>query len=145
MLPTQLPQIKQPLIAIVDDDGSVCRAIKRLVRGLGMSAETYVNGAEFLDLLEALPSFQPDCVVLDVHMPGMDGIEVQASLRRARRAIPVIFMTAHDDVVVRTQALASGAVALLSKPFGDDLFIRTLNAALSGSDGKTGTQTTGTL
>jgi FixJ family two-component response regulator len=95
-----------------------------------MSAETYVDSAEFLGLIETLPSFQPDCVVLDVHMPGMSGIEVQARLRRARGAIPVIFMTAHEDLLLRAEALASGAVAFLSKPFSDDLFIRTLHVAL---------------
>lgn len=114
----------------MDDDESVCRAIKRLVRSLGMTAETYVCSAEFVDLIEALPSFQPDCVVLDVQMPGMSGIEVQASVRRARGTIPVIFVTAHDDGVVRARALAAGAVAFLRKPFNDVLFIRTLNAAL---------------
>jgi FixJ family two-component response regulator len=125
-----LPNKKQPLIAIVDDDASVCRALKRLVRSLGMTAETYSSGSEFVDLVEALPSFRPDCVVLDVQMPGMSGIEVQASLRRARGIIPIILITAHDDRVVRAQALAAGATAFLRKPFNDSLFIRTLDAAL---------------
>jgi FixJ family two-component response regulator len=125
-----LPNVKQPLIAIVEDDESVCRAIKRLIRSLGMNAETYVSGAEFVELIDALPSFQPDCVMLDVQMPGMSGIEVQASVRRARGAIPVIFITAHDDRVVQARALAAGAVAFLLKPFDDALFIRTLNVAL---------------
>jgi FixJ family two-component response regulator len=130
LLRTPLPNIKQPLIAIVDDDESVCRALKRLIRSLGMTAETYVSSSEFVDLIEALPSFQPDCVVLDVQMPGMSGIEVQASIRKARGAIPVIFITAHDDRIVREQALAAGAVAFLRKPFNDALLIRTLAAAL---------------
>jgi len=125
-----LPNLKQPLIAIVEDDESVCRAIKRLIRSLGMNAETYVSSAEFVELIHALPSFQPDCVMLDMQMPGMSGIEVQASVRRARGAIPIIFITAHDDRVVRARALAAGAVAFLLKPFDDALFIRTLNAAL---------------
>jgi FixJ family two-component response regulator len=125
-----VPNIKQPLIAIVDDDESVCRALKRLVRSLGMTAETYVSSTEFVDLIEALPSFKPDCVVLDVQMPGMSGIEVQACIRRARGAIPVIFITAHDDRAVRVQALATGAVAFLRKPFDDALLIRTLGVAL---------------
>jgi FixJ family two-component response regulator len=95
-----------------------------------MAAETYVNSAEFVDLIEALPSFQPDCVVLDVQMPGMSGIDVQANIRRVRGAIPIIFITAHEDRLARTQALAAGAVAFLRKPFNDALFIRTLDAAL---------------
>jgi len=128
-----VPNTKQPLIAIVDDDEFVCRALKRLIRSMGMTAETYGSSTEFVDLIEALPSFQPDCVVLDVQMPGMTGIEVQASLRRVRGAIPVIFITAHDDRVVRMQALAGGAVAFLRKPFDDVLLIRTLDAALGRS------------
>jgi FixJ family two-component response regulator len=119
-----------PLIAIVDDDESVCRALKRLFRSLGMTAETYSSSVEFVDLVEALPSFQPDCVVLDIQMPGMNGIEVQTRIRSARGAIPVIFITAHDDGVVRAQALAGGAVAFLRKPFTDALLIRTMDAAL---------------
>jgi len=125
---------KQPLIAIVDDDESVCRAINRLVRSLGMTAETYVNSVEFVDLIEALPSFRPDCVVLDVQMAGLSGIEVQTRIRRTRGPIPVIFITAHDDRVGRERALSGGAVAFLRKPFTDVLFIRTLNAALGRAE-----------
>jgi len=133
-LPTPVPNTKQPLIAIVDDDEFVCRALRRLIRSLGMTAETYRTGTEFVDLIEALPSYQPDCVVLDVQMPGMNGIEVQTSIRRARGAIPVILITAHEDRAVREQALKNGAVAFLRKPFNDALLIRTLDAAL-GRDG----------
>src|SRR5882757_2484868 len=114
-----VPNIKQSLIAVVDDDESVCRALKRLIRSMGMIAETYGSSTEFVDLIEALPSFQPDCVVLDVQMPGMNGIEVLACLRRARGGIPIIFITAHDDHAVRAQAVAGGAVAFLRKPFND--------------------------
>jgi FixJ family two-component response regulator len=134
-LPTPLPNLKPTIIAIVDDDEFVCRALKRLVRSLGMTAETYVNGAEFMELIADTPWFRPDCVVLDAQMPGMSGLEVQAGiLRLARGAIPIIFITAHDDRVIRAQALAAGAVAFLRKPFDDALFIRTLDAAL-GRDG----------
>ena len=118
------------LIAIVDDDESVCRALKRLVRSLGMTAETYSSSAEFVDLVEALPSFEPDCVVLDMQMPGLSGVEVQTHIRRTRGAIPIIFITAHDDRVARERALSGGAVAYLRKPFTDALLIRTLDAAL---------------
>jgi len=133
-LHTLVTNTKQPLIAIVDDDESVCRAIKRLVRSLGMTAETYVNSLEFVDLIEALPSFQPDCVVLDVQMASLSGIEVQTRIRSARGPIPVIFITAHDDRVARERALSGGAVAFLRKPFTDVLLIRTLNAALGRAE-----------
>lgn len=114
----------------MDDDESVCRALKRLVRSLGLAAETFVSSADFLELIEALPSFRPDCVVLDVQMPNIGGIEVQASIRRTRGALPVIFISAHDDHLIRDQALAAGAIAFLRKPFSDALLIRTLDAAL---------------
>ena len=119
-----------PLIAIVDDDVSVRRALKRLVRSLGMNAEIFASGQEFLDCIEALPSFHAHCAILDVQMPGMNGLEVQRRLVRGGNPIPVIFITAHDEVGVRERALASGAVAFLRKPFDDELLIKTLRAAL---------------
>ena len=120
----------KPLIAIVDDDESVRRAIKRLVRSLGMAAETFSSGKDFIELTEAMPSFQPDCVVLDVQMPGLNGLEVQDHLVQRRSPLPVIFITAHDEAGVRERAMASGAVAFLRKPFNDELFIKTLRAAM---------------
>ncbi len=120
----------KPLIAIVDDDESVCRAMRRLVRSLGMEADTFTSGQEFIDLVEAMPSFQPDCVVLDVQMPGMNGLEVQERLAKIHSPFPVIFITAHDEVGPRERAIEAGAIAFLRKPFNDELFIRTLHAAL---------------
>ena len=120
----------KPLIAIVDDDESVCRAVRRLVRSVGMNAETFSSGREFLDLLEAMPSFKPDGLILDVQMPGMNGLDVQARLAGSGHLVPVIFITAHDEVGIREKALAAGAVAFLRKPFNDQLFVRTLEEAL---------------
>jgi FixJ family two-component response regulator len=128
---------KKSLIAIVDDDESVCRAMERLVRSLGMAAETYASSEDFVSQIESLPSFPVDCVILDVQMPGLNGIEVQARLRRIHKDMPVIFITAHDDRGARERALAGGALAFLRKPCNDALLIRTLDAALGrrGSDG----------
>jgi FixJ family two-component response regulator len=120
-----------PLIAIVDDDESVCRAMKRLVRSLGMAADAFTSGQEFIDRVTTTPSFQPDCVVLDVQMPGMNGLEVQERLTNSGNRLPVIFITAHDEAGVRDRALAAGAVAFLRKPFNDELFIKTLRIALN--------------
>lgn len=120
-----------PLIAIVDDDVSVRRALKRLVRSLGMNAETFASGQEFLDCIDAMPSFHADCAILDVQMPGMSGLETQERLARGGNPIPVIFITAHDEVGARERALASGAMAFLRKPFDDELLIKTLRAALA--------------
>jgi FixJ family two-component response regulator len=120
----------KPLIAIVDDDLSVCRAVRRLVRSLNMNAESFTSGEEFIKLIEGIPSFQADCVILDVQMPNMTGLEVQARLSRSGNPLPIIFITAHDEIGVRERALSMGAVAFLRKPFNDVLFIKTLNAAL---------------
>ena len=125
----------KPLIAIVDDDMSVCRAIKRLVRSLNMNAETFTSGEELINLVEAMPSFHADCAILDVQMPGMNGLEVQERLARSGSPIPVIFITAHDEVGARERALSMGAVAFLRKPFNDELLIKTLRAALKDETG----------
>ena len=123
----------KPLIAIIDDDESVCRAVRRLVRSLTMDAATFTSGQEFLDLLEAMPSFQPDCLILDVQMPGMNGLELKSRLAITGNTIPVIFITAHDEVGVREKTLAAGAVAFIRKPFNDELLIKTMGEALKGN------------
>jgi FixJ family two-component response regulator len=120
----------KPLVAIVDDDESVCRAVRRLVRSMAMDAETFSSGQQFLDLLEAMPSYQPDCLILDVQMPGLNGLELQDRLLARGNTIPVIFITAHDQVGAREKALSFGALAFLRKPFDDELLIKTLSEAL---------------
>ncbi|EUC11584.1 response regulator transcription factor [Paraburkholderia hospita] len=117
-------------VVVVDDDESVCLAIKRLLRSVGIAAETFASGDAFLDVLSSMPSYRPDCVILDVQMPGLNGLEVQRRLSGS--GVSVIFITADDDISVREQAVAGGAVAYILKPFNDDLFIRTVRAALEG-------------
>jgi FixJ family two-component response regulator len=129
----------KPLIAIVDDDESVCRAIGRLIRSLGMEAEAFTSGRDFIELIDAMPSFQPDCLVLDVQMPGMNGLDVQEELASRNSPLPIVFITAHDELGVRERALSAGALAFLRKPFKDELFIKTLTAAVKrGAGGKPG-------
>jgi FixJ family two-component response regulator len=102
-----------------------------------MEADTFASGQEFIDLIEAMPSHQIDCVVLDVQMPGLNGLDVQERLQRDGNRLPIIFITAHDEVNVRERALAAGAVAVVRKPFDDELLIKTLRAALKlGADGE---------
>ena len=121
----------RPLIAVVDDDESICRALKRLVRSCGMDAETFASGQEFVDLIAAEPSFSADCVVLDVRMPGLNGLEVQERLARINRQVPVVFITAHEEVGTRQRALRAGAVGFLCKPFNDEVFLAALRTALA--------------
>ena len=118
----------KPFVAVVDDDESVRRAIKRLLRSVGLSADTFKTGDEFLDMFGAIPAYRPDCVVLDIQMPGLNGLEVQRRL--AGSGIPVIFITAHDETGVRDRALAAGAAAYLRKPFDDEILIRVVRAAI---------------
>ena len=118
----------KPLIAVVDDNASVRRALQRLLRTLGVDADPFATGDELLELLDAMPSYSPDCVILDVQLPGSSGLEIQRRL--ARRALPVIVITAYDELAVREQAISAGAVAFLRKPFSDELLLRTLRAAL---------------
>jgi FixJ family two-component response regulator len=121
----------QPFVVVVDDDESVSRAIKRLLRSIGITAETFPSGDALLDTLSSVPSYHPDCVILDVQMPGLNGLEVQRRL--AGTGLPIIFITAHDEAGAREQALANGAVAWLRKPFQDELFARTVHDALARS------------
>ena len=120
------------MIAIVDDDVSVCRAIKRLVWTHGILAETFTSGVDFLVRIESTPSFQPECVVLDVHMPGFDGFQVRSHLARVRPDIPVIFLSGGPVPRRDERRLARGAVAFFRKPFDGDLdaFVRTLRTVL---------------
>jgi FixJ family two-component response regulator len=105
-------------IAIVDDDPSVGRALGRLVRSLGMQSETFLSGEAFLRYVEL--GGTPDCVVLDVQMPGMNGLKVQQQMYQQQMAVPVIFITAHDDPGVAERVIATGAAGFLHKPFADE-------------------------
>jgi FixJ family two-component response regulator len=95
-----------------------------------MEASTFTSGQEFIDLVEGVAWLRVECVVLDVQMPGLNGLQVQERLAQRGNATPVIFITAHDEPGVREKALAAGAVAFLHKPFNDELFIKTLREAM---------------
>ena len=126
-----MSQVK-PFVAVVDDDESVSRAITRLLRSAGLASDAFKTGDEFLDMFDSIPSYRPACVVLDVQMPGSNGLEVQRQL--AGSGIPVIFITAHDETGVREQALAAGAAAYLRKPFNDEILIKAVRTAISLAD-----------
>jgi FixJ family two-component response regulator len=116
------------VISVVDDDTSFRRATGRLIHSLGYTVASFGSAEEFLG------SGRLDdtaCLVSDVKMPGMDGIELQSRLRRQGCRLPIIFITAHPETSARTRALASGAVAFLNKPFHDDDLIFCLDRALA--------------
>jgi FixJ family two-component response regulator len=95
-----------------------------------MDAETFTSGQEFIAVLETTPSFDVDCVVLDVQIPGLNGFEIKERLAGLNIRLPVIFITAYDEAGTRERALASGGLAFLRKPFNDELLIDTLRIAL---------------
>jgi FixJ family two-component response regulator len=119
------------IVAVVDDDESICRALRRLLRSVGIQAEVFSNGDEFLSMLSSTASGRPACVILDFEMPGINGLELQRRLLPT--GVPVIFITAHDDPAVREKAVASGAAAYLRKPINDTLLIRAIEIALGAT------------
>ena len=115
------------LIAIVDDDRSVQYALKDLMESSGLTAQGFGSAEEFLEWNER---HQAACLVVDVRMPGMSGLELQAKLRAKRSQIPIIFITAHGDATVKTQAMKAGAVEFLAKPFENEVLLETVRVAV---------------
>ena len=124
-----------PLIAIVDDDESVRVTTDSLVRSLGYIVHTFASAEEFLRS-NCLDDFS--CVIADVQMPGMSGVQLQDQLRAQGYRVPFIFFTAFPDEKIRARALAAGAICYLTKPFDGDGLIRFLQAALKTHDGEAG-------
>ena len=110
-------------VAVVDDDESIRRALKRLLHALAFDTETYGSGREFHEFFHA---FRPDCVILDLHMEGMSGLDVQRHLQRMRSRPPVVVITGHDNPGVRAESLSLGADAFLPKPVDRQLLISTI-------------------
>ena len=117
-----------PRVAVVDDEEPVRKALMRLMRSAGLSVETFGSGAEFLQSLETR---LPSCVVLDLHMPDMNGFNVQAHLARKYAGLPVIIVTGHDLPRNRERAMASGASAFLRKPVHERTLLDAISTATS--------------
>ena len=120
-------QYNSRLVAIVDDDESVQRALQDLIESDGLSALCFGSAEQFLDS-EARQ--QAVCLIADIRMPGMSGLELQAKLKAERCRLPVIFITAHGDSEMRTVAMGDGAVEFLTKPFNDAVLLEAVHAAL---------------
>ncbi|HEY3516419.1 MAG TPA: response regulator [Gammaproteobacteria bacterium] len=116
-----------PLIAIVDDEVSICRALLRLLRVANYRAESFNSPILFL---ESLAEHVPDCVVLDLQMPMMTGVELQEHLQRLADPPPVIIITAHDEPKTRERCLALGAVRYLRKPIEGDILMCSIEEAV---------------
>jgi FixJ family two-component response regulator len=120
-------QVTSKFIAVLDDDDSVRNALQGLLKAVGLPAQTFASAEEFLKSSERQ---QIACLIADIRMPGMSGLELQAKLNAERCRIPIIFITAHGDAKMRMQALRAGAVEFLAKPFDDEALLESVRAAL---------------
>lgn len=125
-----------PHISVVDDDESVREAIKSLIRSVGLDADVFASADDFLNSGDLRDTA---CLILDVRMPGMSGLELQQRLASDNCRIPIIFITAHaSDSEARARALQSGAIDFLLKPFSEDALLNDVYAALGPGEGRAG-------
>jgi FixJ family two-component response regulator len=117
-------------VAIIDDDPAVLKALARLLRTRSFTVVTFQSGQQFL---ASLPEPLPDCLILDLQMPGMTGLEIQQDLARKGIRIPTIIITAHDEAGIRERCKSAGAIAYLAKPVPQAALFAAIEAA--GSDG----------
>jgi FixJ family two-component response regulator len=121
-----------PIIAIVDDDPSVRRALNRLVRSAGYAVQTFASAHEFLD---SLPGHRVDCLVLDIHLNGISGFDLQERLAADQVGVPVVFISAHDDAPTRERIERSGAAGHLWKPVDEQALLGAIRRAIGLDDG----------
>jgi FixJ family two-component response regulator len=120
------------LIAVVDDDEASREATESLIRSVGFRAVVFPSAEDFLRSSHLQDTA---CLIVDVRMPGMSGLELQRQLAAANYSMPIIFITAHGDEEARARALRAGAVAFLDKPFSDEVLLRAVQAALPSLGG----------
>jgi FixJ family two-component response regulator len=121
-------QAKTKIVAIVDDDESVRSALQGLMKAAGLTVKAFASAEAFLNSGQ---QHHTACLIADIRMPGMSGLELQARLNSENCRIPTIFITAHGDTTMRMQALRAGAVEFLAKPFNDDVLLENIKAALA--------------
>ena len=124
--------MERPLVSVVDDDESVRESLPDLLKEFGFTARAFSSGQAFLssDLVN-----ETKCLILDVAMPAMSGLELQQELKRRGRLIPIIFITGQKDEGIRKQAFQHGAVKFLYKPFSDTALLDAVNVALGRNEG----------
>jgi FixJ family two-component response regulator len=120
-------QANTKMIAIVDDDELMRSALQGLLKAVGLPAQAFASAEEFL---ESGLQRETACLIADIRMPGMSGLELQAKLNAERCCIPTIFITAHGDSKMRMQALRAGAAEFLTKPFDDEVLLENVRAAM---------------
>src|SRR5262245_62303710 len=114
-------------VAVVDDDELMRGALQGLLKEAGLPARAFASGEEFL---RSGAQHLSSCLIADIRMPGMSGLDLQARLNAEHVRVPIIFITAHGDERIREHALRSGAAGFLAKPFDDDVLLRSVRAAL---------------
>jgi FixJ family two-component response regulator len=119
-----------PIVFVVDDDVSVRESLELLIRCEGWQTKTFASAQEFLDYPRVLI---PNCLVLDVSLPGLNGLDLQGLVAGERTDMPIIFITGHGDVPMTVQAMKAGAVEFLTKPFDDDVLLAAIRTALEHS------------
>ena len=122
-----ITQGKSKLVAIVDDDELMRSAVGGLLKAVGLPAQEFASAEEFLNSGQ---QHQAGCLIADIRMPGISGLELQAKLNADRCRIPIIFITAHGDEKMRMQALRAGAVEFMAKPFDDEALLESVRVAL---------------
>lgn len=122
-----ITQASGRIVAVIDDDESCRTALKEMLRSAGLSALAFASAEDFL---KSGQQRQTGCLISDIRMPGMSGLELQAKLNADRCRIPTIFITAHGDEKMRMQALRAGAVEFLAKPFDDEALLERVRTAL---------------
>lgn len=118
---------QNPTVFVADDDESVRRSLERLIRSVGLNVETFTSAKEFLDTDR---SDEPSCLVLDVRMPGMSGLDLQGELITEGYSMPIIFVTGHGDIPMSVRAMKAGAVDFLQKPFSDQDLLDAIHRAI---------------
>jgi FixJ family two-component response regulator len=119
-----------PIVFVVDDDISVRESLESLVRGEGWQPETFASAQAFLDRPRALA---PSCLVLDVSLPGLNGLDLQHRIAVERPDMPIIFITGYGDVPMTVRAMKAGAIEFLTKPFNDEVLLNAIRAAIERS------------
>ena len=126
-----------PIVFVVDDDASVRPAIESLIRSIGLRVKSFASAQDFLHFER--PDV-PACLILDVRLPGLSGLDLQKELTAAGNAIPIIFITGHGDIPMSVQAMKSGAVEFLTKPFRDQQLLDAIQSALQKDGSRRGEQ-----
>jgi two-component system response regulator FixJ len=116
------------VVHVIDDDADVRQSLAFLLSAAGLAVQVHESAVAFL---EALPGIQEGCVVTDIRMPGMDGLELQRRLREMKTGLPVIVMTGHGDVPLAVEAMKTGAIDFIEKPFDDEILLSAIRSALT--------------